>query len=173
MKVFDYKDSKFKTMCHSDLWTSQIMFALNEDGSPKRVKILDYQGLTLGHPALDIWSIVYSATDAEYRASHLEDDLRAYYTVLAGYMDTTVDYTEFRQELEERRVMGMVMYGIFCVITLSPTQMPSPAKEPSKFAAACQEILKAEDTPEDHPDLREIRRRVMSNMKEMVELGLI
>ena len=30
MKTFDYKDSK--TMCHSDLWTSQIMFALNGDG---------------------------------------------------------------------------------------------------------------------------------------------
>ena len=32
MKVFDYKDSKYKTMAHSDLWTSQIMFSLNEDG---------------------------------------------------------------------------------------------------------------------------------------------
>ena len=32
MKAFDYKESKFKTMTHSDLWTSQIMFALNEDG---------------------------------------------------------------------------------------------------------------------------------------------
>jgi hypothetical protein len=32
MKTFDWKDSKFKTMCHSDLWTSQIMFALHEDG---------------------------------------------------------------------------------------------------------------------------------------------
>jgi hypothetical protein len=84
-------------------------------GSPKRVKILDYQGLTLGHPALDIWSIVYAATDADYRGHHLEDDLRAYYTILSGYMDTRVDYTEFRQELEERRVMGMVMYGRFLV----------------------------------------------------------
>ena len=32
MKTFDYKDSKFKTMTHSDMWTSQIMFSLNEDG---------------------------------------------------------------------------------------------------------------------------------------------
>lgn len=173
MKVFDYKDSKFQTMCHSDLWTSQIMFALHEDGSPKRVKILDYQALTFGHPALDIWSIIYSATDAEYRSTHLEDDLRAYFTVLTGYMDTPVDYTEFRQELEERRVMGMVMYGISAVVTLSPTKLPSPVTETSKFSEAAQGILKAEDTPEDHPDLREIRRRVMSNLKEMVELGLI
>ena len=32
MKVFDYKDSKYKTMAHSDMWTSQIMISLNEDG---------------------------------------------------------------------------------------------------------------------------------------------
>ena len=82
-------------------------------GTPKRVKILDYQGLTLGHPALDIWSIIYSATDATYRADHMEEDLRAYFTTLSGFMETQVNYTEFRQELEERRVMGMVMYGKF------------------------------------------------------------
>ena len=62
MKTFSYKQSKFQTMCHADFWTSQIMFSLNEDGnqfvkknalqlllivlgSPKRVKILDYQVL--------------------------------------------------------------------------------------------------------------------------------
>ena len=88
-------------------------------GTPKRVKILDYQGLTLGHPALDIWSIIYSATDATYRADHMEEDLRAYFSILLGYMETQVNYTEFRQELEERRVMGMVMYGKFLVKFLS------------------------------------------------------
>lgn len=146
--------------------------------------------MTLGHPAQDIWSIVYSATDADYRANHMEEDLRAYYTILSGYMETNVDYTEFRQELEERRVYGMVMngrfhascflllsnvflLGTFCIATLSPTKLPSFAKEPSKFAAACREMLTAEDTADDHPDLKEIRRRVMSNMKEMVDLKII
>ena len=81
--------------------------------------------MTFGHPALDIWSIVYSVTDADYRADHLEEDLRAYYAVLSGYMETKVDYGEFRQELEERRVMGMVMYGGFhayccCCLLCSP-----------------------------------------------------
>ena len=32
MKSFDYKDSKFKTMCHKDFWTSQIMLRLDQDG---------------------------------------------------------------------------------------------------------------------------------------------
>jgi len=173
MKTFDYKESKFQTMCHSDLHTAQIMISLNEDGSPKKVKILDFQGLTLGHPAMDIWSIVYSVTDSEYRMEHMEADLEAYYDILAGYLETKGEYTEFRQELEERRVQGMVMYGKFCFLSLSPTKLPSPVKEPSKYSAACQGILTAEETPEDHPDIKEIRRRVMGNMKEVVELDLI
>ena len=37
MKTFDYEESKFKTITHSDLWTSQIMFALNEDGESNRL----------------------------------------------------------------------------------------------------------------------------------------
>ena len=35
MKAFDYKDSKFQTVCHSDFQTSQIMYSLNEDGEAK------------------------------------------------------------------------------------------------------------------------------------------
>ena len=55
--------------------------------------------------------MVYSATDAEYRANHLEEDLKAYYAVLSGYMDEKVDYKLFREEVEERRVKGMTMDG--------------------------------------------------------------
>ena len=58
-------------------------------------------------------------------------------------------------------------------MTLSPTKLPSPTKELSKYTAACREILLAEDTPEDHPDIREIRRRVTGNLTEMLDLGLI
>ena len=72
---------------------------------------------------MDIWTIVYSATDGAYRADHMEDDLRAYYNILLGYIEETVDYREFRQELEERRVMGMVMYGTFSSSFLSGTQI--------------------------------------------------
>ena len=149
------------------------------------MKILDFQALTLGHPALDIWTMVYSATDPEYRAAHLEADLRAYFTVLTTYMEeANPDFTEFMQEVEERRVYGMVLFskllthinslltrsttrlyfknsnfpfyvlGGFCFVTLSPTPLPSPAKEPSKFSAACNEILLAEESEGDHPDIR-------------------
>ena len=76
------------------------------------MKILDFQALTLGHPAMDIWTMVYSATDPKYRAAHLEADLRAYCTVLSTYREEAApDFTQFMQELEERRVYGMVLFS--------------------------------------------------------------
>ena len=74
--------------------------------------------------------MVYSATDAEYRANHLEEDLEAYYAVLSGYMDEKVDYKIFREEAEERRVKGMTMDGKYLenslILEISFPQ-PSPA----------------------------------------------
>ena len=75
------------------------------------MKILDFQGLTLGHPAQDIWTIVYASTDPAYRAASLEADLRAYYAVLATYMEAAPAFEEFMQEVEERRVYGMVLFS--------------------------------------------------------------
>ena len=78
--------------------------------------------------------MVYSATDAEYRANHLEEDLKAYYAVLSGYMDEKVDYKLFREEVEERRVKGMTMDGEYLensrilkiyFLQLSPAWPPS------------------------------------------------
>ena len=60
--------------------------------------------------------MVYSATDAQYRALHLEEDLKAYYDVLSGYMEEQVDYKIFREEVEDRRVKGMTMDGKFLQI---------------------------------------------------------
>ena len=143
-------------------------------GTPKRVKVLDYQTITLGHPALDIWAMVYSATDAEYRKDHLEADLQAYYAVLSSYMDVKEEYSVFRQELEQRRLLGMVWYGnAIIILSLSPKKLPDPFSEKSKFRRVCLEMLIAEDTDEDHPDIREMRRRLMGNIMEMEELNFI
>lgn len=157
-----------------DFHSNQIMYSFNEDGSPKQVKNLDFQALTLGHPAVDIWSMVYSATDPEYRAASLEADLRAYFTVLATYMEEAdPDFTEFMQEVEERRLYGLVLFSCSCFVSLSPTQLPSPTTEVSKFTKACSEILLSEDKDDDHPDIREIRQRIEANMRRMVNQGHI
>ena len=58
-------------------------------------------------------------------------------------------------------------------MTLSPTVLPSPMKNLSKFGKAAREILTAEDKEEDHPDTRETRRRVWGNLTEMINKDII
>ena len=36
----------------------------------------------------------------------------------------------------------------------------------------CKQMLVAEETPKDHPDIREMRRRVMSNINEFRKLNI-
>ena len=86
-------------------------------------------------------------------------------------MDTNAENNMFKQEAEERRAFGMVIYGIFCLSTLSPKKLPHPHSASLKFGKAVKEVLIAEDTEEDHTDVKKIRRRVMDNMKEMEELN--
>ena len=59
------------------------------------------------------------------------------------------------------------------ILSLSPKKLPDPFSEKSKFRKVCTEMLIAEDAEEDHPDVREIRRRLMGNLKEMEELNII
>ena len=92
-------------MIHWNLWTSQIKYSHNEDGSPKQVKILDFQTLSVGHPASDIWRMVYSATDSNFRKNHFEDCLKSYFSILSGYMAPLADvsFDESKREVDERR----------------------------------------------------------------------
>ena len=88
--------------------------------------------------------MVYSATDAEYRANHLEEDLKAYYDVLSDYMDEKVDYKLFREEVEERRVKGMTMDGEYLensrilkiCFSHSPRLLGHP--QPDEIAQPCE-----------------------------------
>ena len=41
-----------------------------------------------------------------------------------------------------------------CFASLSPTQLPSPTTETSKYVKACRDILLAEEQEDDHPDIR-------------------
>ena len=172
--MHDFEESKFKTMIHWDLWTPQVMFSHHEDGSPKQVKILDYQTLSPGHPATDIWRLVYTATDSNFRKNHLDDCLKSYFTILSGYMSTFVDvsYEVFKQEVDERRFVSPLTDGLSPALTLSPKKRPNPIEERKKFIREVKEDLSRPDKEDDHPDVKEMRRRVMDLVKESVELGL-
>ena len=146
------------------------------------------------------------------RANQLEEDLKAYFDVLSGYMEEKVDYKEFREELEERRMKGITMdckscfwisfagtsasganhcqcssLGVHADIesgqASEPRQAVGQVLEGGKrlFLAmllmitvkVCKGLLVGEDKPDDHPDIREMRRRVLSNFSELGSLDIL
>ena len=105
------------------------------------MKILDFQGLTVGHPGFDIWTMVYSATDPEYRATHLETDLRAYYDIVSTYMEECPDFTQFMQELEEKRILGMVMFSKFLILLISKSSLYVSSIQAKCVLSPCAQLL--------------------------------
>ena len=49
----------------------------------------------------------------------------------------------------------------------------APSQEAMSEAEQMVDLLLAEEKEDDHPDIREIRRRVAANLKEMVDLDHI
>ena len=41
------------------------------------------------------------------------------------------------------------------------------------YVQVCKGLLVAEETPEDHPDIKEMRRRVLSNLSELNGLDIL
>jgi len=170
----DFHGSRYKTMCHWDLWTSQVMFSHNTDGSPKEVKILDFQSIAPGHPATDIWRIIYSTTDLQFRTEDLMTCLQSYFSIFSQYMGSEAgSFEDFHQEVEERRLVGILGDGTSPVMTLSPRKRPSLVDESRKFIREVKRDLATEDKEEDHPDLLEMRRRIMDLVREAVEADFL
>lgn len=173
--MHQFEGSKYKTMIHGDLWTAQIMFSQNSDGSPKQAKILDYQTINPGHPATDIWMLVYGSTDSDFRKNHFQECLESYFSVLSDYMSPLVDvsFQEFQTEVEERRFPGPYLYAVSPLITLAARERPNIIEEKDKFVQEVKKDLCAVDKDDDHPDLKEMRRRILDLVNEGIELDII
>ena len=125
--------------------------------------------------ATDIWRLVYTATDSNFRANDLEDCLKSYYSILSTYMTDMEDvsYENFKEELEVRRSTSPLIDGFRTVLTLAPNKRPDPMNEKAKFIEDVKNDLNGPDRGDHHPDVKEMRRRVMDLVKECFELGML
>ena len=79
-----------------------------------RVKLLDFQGLTMGHPARDLWYFLQISTDPGFRSKHLETVLEEYYAVFSSYLEASgvkAEFSAFRKECENWRAPISLLFG--------------------------------------------------------------
>ncbi len=98
-------------MIHGDFWSTNMMFAHDNEGNPTDIKLIDFQMMGRGHPALDICHLLYTHTDSEFRSKHLQTVLRRYYQVFSSYLDKdlNMNFEIFEKEFQERSQYGLVL----------------------------------------------------------------
>ncbi len=179
------------TMIHGDFWSNNMMFAHDNEGNPTDIKLIDFQMMGRGHPALDICYLLHINTDSEFRSKHLETVLREYYQVFSTYLDKdlNMNFKIFEKEFQERRQYGLVL-GLLvsdeyhtlaqCMLktnyNLTLQVMPnvtSPNHREFKTLADWKELntkrheeIAGPDADDIHPGIKEMRRKIVGMVHE-------
>lgn len=76
---------------HSDCWTNNTLFKLDENHNPVEIRLLDFQISRYGSPVLDLVQYIFSNTQKELRDQHYDDFLKVYHGSLSEHLQRYVD----------------------------------------------------------------------------------
>ena len=170
-------DSKLLTIVHGDVWSNN--FFINEEET--ELTFIDFQGLCPSHPGQDFWWYIYNQTDCEWRKDNLDDCLKTYFETIEKYFQKAnfqMTFDEFRTEMMSKRGFGFAM-SFFVLPGMIDSNNHFNQFNDGTFRSM-NEILKLRKTmfakpmTEDaDPSILEINRRLLENIEEAFELGLL
>ena len=122
------EDEPYNVITHSDLWVSNFLFHYPEGISqPDSIKILDYQGVRYGSPALDVTCVLLSSADKKIRNEHQESLLRTYHDSLSELLkelgsdpEHAFPYHALKNQLKKYSEFGLLMTVVNVPLTLDP-----------------------------------------------------
>ncbi|XP_031621483.1 uncharacterized protein LOC116339629 [Contarinia nasturtii] len=71
--------SYFGVICHGDFWNNNILYKFNKNDAAEDIRILDWQVLRYGSPAIDLITNIFTTTDKTMRDKEYDNFLRIYY----------------------------------------------------------------------------------------------
>lgn len=118
-------------MVHGDYRISNLLYKIDEDGS-LYVKTIDFQTMQATSPVLDLFYLIFTGTDEEFRRQHYQALIEHYYEQLCAAlhrMDIVPDavYTrkQYDQELREKLPYGLVIaIYLMPIITVEAENAP-------------------------------------------------
>ena len=171
--------SILRTMIHGDFWVNNILFSSDNTEDPKQVAtILDYQVMALGHPARDIWYLIYSNTDKEFREKHLQTVLQEYFHGLSKYLqmeNIQMSFETFKEEITRLKVpVALLLSTIiqFIALTPEPVSLFDSMDAIKHFQATFIKQVGSCPLESDDPMVKEIRRRMIGMLYELDSEGL-
>lgn len=104
--------NEFNCLCHSDLWSNNIMF---NDFLPlaSNVLLIDFQMVCVGSPVMDICYALFSSSDEAMREKEFDDLIRYYHEQLSlilkklGYMKEIPTLDTLHTQILKRGIYGV------------------------------------------------------------------
>jgi len=169
--------SQLRTMIHGDFWLNNMMFSCEDN--ELSVTLLDFQQLMIAHPARDLWYFLYSSTDKQFRDHHLKDVLREYYNTFSKYLElegVSLTFQEFCQEMNSVRVALGLGFSIgILFIALSPEPLGDILSMTGfkRFQETQKRFMARPPSDEDHPNVKELRRRMVEVVRDLDQENLL
>lgn len=116
--MLDLKDSKnLKVLCHGDFWIQNMLFRYNGD-SVDSVKLLDFQEMALGSPAVDLWTFFYAAISPELLNTYYDHLVSIYSSSFTKMLKSLKMSTSMIPKIEDikKEIDSKEMYGFLVTL---------------------------------------------------------
>lgn len=125
-------------LCHSDLWTNNLMFA-NENNEVK-CRLVDFQSVTYTSHIIDLVQLIHLDSLKEDRQKFEKELIQFYQSELtknlrdSGYGKKLISLDEIFQAVEEKRICGLVTAVQFFPVALLSNELSDDySKDYAKF----------------------------------------
>ncbi|CAG9859902.1 unnamed protein product [Phyllotreta striolata] len=111
----------FSTLVHDDVWTNNTMQKFDSNGDPVANKMVDFQILSHGSPAIDLFFYLWTSVSLEHIKTHFDYFLEYYHEHLTQVLETYgIDTTPFSYEafLDEIHAIGPfeMLHAFFFIV---------------------------------------------------------
>ena len=155
------------------LWQTLIFFILTF-----QAVFVDFQGLQTSHISRDIWYYIYQCTDSTWRKNHLDETLSIYCEKLLPYLSKAginLSSEDIKTRILDKQLLGFT-FGFLCLpIMLNPYSTMGIGKvgPTMRYLRFIKNTYRKPIKEEEHENIKEINRRMLTNIEEAFELGLI
>ena len=123
----------------------------------------------------DLWYFLYSSTDRKFRDEHLQEVLQVYHRKISEYWimeDFKMDFKLFVEEINQYKGTIVAYQSIFIMyICLNPNivNMMESWSKWKQFMKSFTEDVGTVSSEEDHPNLKEFKRRCTEILVELFD----
>lgn len=173
-KMINQTNDDWKIMCHGDLWINNLLFKYSES-NPLQVKdviFIDLQTTRYASVAIDILHFIYTSTEGDLRANHLDALLTCYLDALLDEVRLHVFDQETLTKLSNQftldgiwqEIRSKIMYGLGISMWLLPAVTFHHDRIPNLNAITMSDFTNSKQvetitqlqTPEYHKRIREV-----------------